>query len=88
MKKVVIISLFGLLGTLSQSLIAGSIRCQGHLFEDGQTNPPHKDEVRAKCGKPDEENANKLIYKRVGEMPLVLYFNDAGKLETIREGSK
>jgi len=87
MKKGLIISLLGILGVVSQSVTAGSIRCQGHLFEDDQTNPPQKDEVRAKCGKPDEENANKLIYKRAGQVPLVLYFNDAGKLENIREGS-
>jgi len=38
MKKGLIISLLGMLGVASQSVTAGSIKCQGHLFEDDQTN--------------------------------------------------
>lgn len=70
----------------SLSTMAGSIKCQGKIFEDGQIKPATKNEIRAKCGNPDEERHNDWVYKDYGENPRVLHFNDAGELESIQEG--
>lgn len=70
---------------LSQTAFAGSIRCQGHLFQDDQVHPVLMSEVLDKCGEPKRREGNVLVYDQPGGTQSSLQFNDAGELETVEE---
>jgi hypothetical protein len=81
--KPVLLTFIGLMIMASAAVQAGSISCSGHTFEDGmQTlNPPHRDEIIAKCGDPDSKGRATLEYKQPGgESVKVLHFNSADEL--------
>ena len=86
MNKVLLVCILSVFAALLQTATAGEIRCQGHIFEDDQPQPPTKNEIRAKCGNPDVENADKWVFNRAGKKPKMLHFNDAGELVSIRQG--
>jgi len=70
---------------LSQTTFAGSIRCQGHLFQDDQVHPVLMSEVLDKCGEPKRREGNVLVYDQSGGVQSRLHFNDAGELENVEE---
>ena len=43
---------FLLLAISAGSVMAGSIRCQGEVIQDGQLQPLTETQVREKCGQP------------------------------------
>ena len=76
---------FLLLAISTGSVMAGSIRCQGEVIQDGQLQPLTETQVREKCGQPAAENFGALTYKTGENVSRVLRFNDAGELESITE---
>ncbi len=61
---------------------ADSIRCGGHVIEDGGENPPTMKEVIKKCGEPTSREGSKLVYKRHGKH---LDFDTEGRLMAIHD---
>jgi len=79
------ICLVVLISGLSQTAFAGSIRCQGHLFQDDQVHPVSMNEILDKCGEPKRREGNVLVYDQPGGAQSRLQFNDAGELENVEE---
>ena len=67
----------------STSVEAASIRCGGHVIEDGDLqNSPTMDEVIEKCGQPSSRESDSLYYKEKG---MRLDFDGEGRLISINE---
>lgn len=71
-------------GFFSGTAFAGSIRCGTELIEDDQTVPVSRAFVLEKCGPPDNEYGEVIVYKR-GHSRYALRFNSDGRLQEITE---
>ena len=71
------------LSLVSGATFAGSMRCGTDLIEDGQREPVLRAEVISRCGSPDSESADSLIYKQHGTVYLLRF--SEGELVEITE---
>jgi|OpeIllAssembly_1097287.scaffolds.fasta_scaffold125506_2 hypothetical protein len=80
-KVAVLFLVFGFIGGTAN---AGSIRCGTDLIEDDQVAPASRGFVLEKCGPPDDQYGDVLIYKR-GHTRFALRFDAEGRLQEIAE---
>ena len=76
----------GLIGlALAGSAAAGTLRCNGELFDDSSRETVFKHTVLEQCGEPDERYGNTWVYERGPELRKVVQFDTDGQLERIED---
>lgn len=70
--------------SISGTAFAGSIRCGTELIQDEQIEPVSRGFVLEKCGPPDDQYGEVLVYRR-GHSRFALHFNADGQLREITE---
>jgi hypothetical protein len=68
----------------SGAAFAGSIRCGTELIQDEQIEPVSRGFVLEKCGPPDDQYGEVLVYRR-SHSRFALHFNADGQLREITE---
>lgn len=71
-------------GFISGTAFAGSIRCGTELIQDDQIEPVSRGFVLEKCGPPDDQYGEVLVYRR-GHSRFALHFNADGQLREVTE---
>ena len=71
------------LSLVSRAAVAGSMRCGTDLIENGQREPVLREEVISRCGSPESESGDSLVYKE-DDTVYVLRFSE-GELVEITE---
>ena len=71
----------------AESVLAGSIACNGTIIADDQRDAQFKQQILDQCGQPTSMEDDDWIYDRsdVGQGIYVLHFNDNGQLDSIEE---
>lgn len=64
---------------------AGTLRCDGDLFDDNSREAVFKHTLLEQCGEPDERYGNTWIYQRGPELRKVVQFDTDGQLERIED---
>lgn len=70
---------------LAPLAVAGTLRCDGELFDDGNREGVYKQTVLEQCGEPNQRYGNTWIYQRGPELRKVVQFDTDGQLERIED---
>ncbi len=71
------------MGYMTFTFAASSMKCGVHLIQDQQINGPGKYEILKKCGEPASRYGNTWVYEISGRN-YVLTFKDNGQLRNIK----
>ena len=70
---------------LAPAAVAGTLRCDGELFDDGNREGVYKQRVLEHCGEPDQRYGNTWIYQRERDLRKAVQFGTDGQLERIED---
>ncbi len=79
-----VILLFFLMSTASWTF-ASTMECYNGVIDSAETDPPDQQEVRQRCGEPDQENngGTQWVYNQ-SEFTYILSFDEDGLLYDIQ----
>lgn len=71
--------------TLAPLAVAGTLRCDGELFDDGSREGVYKQTVLDQCGEPDQRYGHTWIDQRGPDLRKVVQFDTDGQLQRIED---